>query len=63
MKDVKFVDKETFKTIVEDGGLYYAVMDYVDPETIEDEVLSRKVKNVRYLMNEIKYYIERDDKK
>ena len=63
MKDVKFVDNEMFKTIAEDEGLYYAVMDYVDPETIEDEALSRKVKNVRYLMNEIKEYIERDENK
>lgn len=63
MKDVKFVDKEMFKTIVEDEGLYYAVMDFVDPNTIEDATLRQKVVAARCYMNLVKDYIERDDKK
>ncbi|AGR46650.1 hypothetical protein vBBak6_101 [Bacillus phage v_B-Bak6] len=63
MKDVKFVDNETFKTIAEDEGLYYAVMDYVDPNTIENASLRQKVVAARYYMNVVKDYIERDDNK
>lgn len=63
MKDIKFVDKKMFKTIVEDEGLYYAVMDYVDPNTIEDVTLRQKVVAARCYMNLVKEYIERDDLK
>lgn len=58
MKDIKFVDNEIFKTIVKDEGLYYATLDYVDPETIEDGVLRCQVELARYYMNQVKKYIE-----
>lgn len=58
MKDTKFVDNKMFKTIVNDEGLYYTTLDYVDPETIEDEVLRNKVELARYYMNQVKKYIE-----
>lgn len=57
MKDVKFVDSEIFKTIVEDEGVYYATFDYVSIENISDPKLKELVIKATEAMDELKRYI------